>query len=101
MNLCRHLFCADAGSNKAYKDAVAKGEIEDTSSCKTAYTQFDCVSLAGMLSAAPCDSKGAPMLPCYEMCTDIVMQCSPNRPQGQHLKAKHDKVSGLLCYLMK
>jgi hypothetical protein len=67
----------DAGSNKAYTDGVAKGEIKDTSACKTAYAQFNCVFLAGMLSAAPCDSKGAPMLPCYEMCTDYMLQCSP------------------------
>jgi hypothetical protein len=69
----------DDRSYQFYKDSVTQGVIDNYGGlgCRVAYAHFYCVVFAGMLGAAPCDRNGSPMLPCYKLCTEYEMQCSP------------------------
>jgi len=70
------IFCSpDSALDPAYKDGVAKKTFTDSAACKTAYAAYNCIMIASAMSAAPCDASGAPMLPCYDLCTTYVLAC--------------------------
>jgi hypothetical protein len=70
-----HFCSADAALDPAYKDIVAKKSVTDSQACKTAYAGYNCVMIASVMSSAPCDASGNPLLPCHEMCSAYVQAC--------------------------
>jgi hypothetical protein len=59
----------------AYQSSVTARTISDSPTCKAAFNSYNCVTLASSMGAAPCDAKGHPMMPCYDLCAAYVKAC--------------------------